>query len=308
MASHGELDRSSVEAFRADGHLLVRGLLSRREAEAGRRAAERVTEQLCAEAMAAGGPQADPVDGHDEPPPPPMEYLPVVSIWQKDETLRELVCSPRLASLAAQLLGVEGVRLYHDQLFVKPPGAPVTSWHQDQVFWPLDTTPVLEEGAVSMLRIWVTLTDLPADGASLRFITGSHATGPFGELRAGHPERVTSATVDGRELPVKDYGPLQAGDATIHAGYMVHGAGANNADDTRYGMAVAYLPDGARVAEPRTDVQEQSLDLWLSGRRPGEVVDAASNPLLWPVPDRSQPTGPLGLRPWRRSARRAVTA
>ena len=39
-----------------------------------------------------------------------------------------LVSSPRLASLAADALGVQTVRLYHDSVFVKEPGDVCVQW------------------------------------------------------------------------------------------------------------------------------------------------------------------------------------
>ncbi|MEM9514691.1 MAG: phytanoyl-CoA dioxygenase family protein [Actinomycetota bacterium] len=44
-----------------------------------------------------------------------------------------------LASVAAELLGVEAVRVYHDQALVNRAGGGRTPWHQDQWYWPLDT-------------------------------------------------------------------------------------------------------------------------------------------------------------------------
>ena len=42
-------------------------------------------------------------------------FLQVTNLWRTDERAREFVFGKRLASIAAQLLGVERVRLYHDQ-------------------------------------------------------------------------------------------------------------------------------------------------------------------------------------------------
>src|SRR3954468_16523334 len=39
-------------------------------------------------------------------------FLQVMNIWQKDEVVREFTFSKRLARIAAELLGVRGVRMY----------------------------------------------------------------------------------------------------------------------------------------------------------------------------------------------------
>ena len=52
---------------------------------------------------------------------------------------RSFVLARRLARIAAELLGVHGVRLYHDQALYKEAGGGITPWHADQYYWPLST-------------------------------------------------------------------------------------------------------------------------------------------------------------------------
>ena len=42
-------------------------------------------------------------------------FLQVMNLWEESDAVREFVFGKRLASLAAALMEVEGVRLYHDQ-------------------------------------------------------------------------------------------------------------------------------------------------------------------------------------------------
>jgi hypothetical protein len=56
--------------------------------------------------------------------------------------LRELVFHPRITALCAQLLRVQKLRLWHDQVFAKPPHHPgVVPWHQDYSYWTRTTPP-----------------------------------------------------------------------------------------------------------------------------------------------------------------------
>src|ERR1044072_6512851 len=61
-------------------------------------------------------------------------FLQVTNLWQHDDLVRQLVFSRRLAQTAAELLGVNGVRLYHDQALHKQPGGGITPWHPDQYY------------------------------------------------------------------------------------------------------------------------------------------------------------------------------
>jgi ectoine hydroxylase-related dioxygenase (phytanoyl-CoA dioxygenase family) len=173
----------------------------------------------------------------------------------------------------------------YDQLFAKQPGAICTVWHQDQVYLPIDTSDVIDEGRVGMARGWVSLTALPADVGGLHFVDGSHRLGPIDarDMQVGLPGSGDTAMVNGRELSITDYGAFDAGDATLHAGYTLHAARSNPSGRTRYGVAVVYVPDGARVAEPADEQQELAIALHTPGRRAGDPIDTPANPILWPA-------------------------
>jgi hypothetical protein len=60
-----------------------------------------------------------------------LPFLQAFNCWRHFPAVDALVRSPRLAATAAQLLGVERVRLYQDSLFLKRPGDGPTRWHSD---------------------------------------------------------------------------------------------------------------------------------------------------------------------------------
>ena len=59
-------------------------------------------------------------------------FLQVMNIWTQSEPVKAIVFSKRLAKIAADLMKVSGVRLYHDQALYKEPGGGHTPWHADQ--------------------------------------------------------------------------------------------------------------------------------------------------------------------------------
>ena len=59
-------------------------------------------------------------------------FLQIMNIWRNSDLVKQIVFSKRLAKIAADLLEVEGVRLYHDQALYKEPGGGHTPWHADQ--------------------------------------------------------------------------------------------------------------------------------------------------------------------------------
>ena len=56
-------------------------------------------------------------------------FIQVGDIWKKDPAVAGFTLAPRFARIAAELLGVTAVRLYHDQALFKEPGGGPTPWH-----------------------------------------------------------------------------------------------------------------------------------------------------------------------------------
>jgi hypothetical protein len=59
-------------------------------------------------------------------------FLQVMNLWEESARVREFVFGRRLAGLAAALLQVDGVRLYHDQSLYKEPRGGISPAHADQ--------------------------------------------------------------------------------------------------------------------------------------------------------------------------------
>ena len=260
-----EVPGGSAERFRQDGHICLRGLADPTEVAAVRPVIERL--------VGAHTKESKPVGKRDTYG---AAFLQVGDLWRHDEAVRAFVHAPRFASAAAALLGVNGVRLYHDQALFKEPQGGHTPWHQDQYYWPLDTT--------NTVTMWMPLSDVREEVGSMVFVTGSHLLGDVG---SGHISDRSQAEIDRliqkRRLVTDTHGALRVGDATFHTGWTLHSAAPNPTRVMRPVMTVIYVEDGARVAEPTGPAQEFDRMTWLGGRMPGELVDSDQNPHLWPT-------------------------
>ncbi|HLK98134.1 MAG TPA: phytanoyl-CoA dioxygenase family protein, partial [Hymenobacter sp.] len=92
-------------------------------------------------------------------------FLQIMNLWQEDEQAKEFVFSTRLAKIAADLMGVQGVRLYHDQALYKEPSGGITPWHADQFYWPL--------ASPHTVTVWIPLQETPMEMGPLAFAEGS---------------------------------------------------------------------------------------------------------------------------------------
>jgi ectoine hydroxylase-related dioxygenase (phytanoyl-CoA dioxygenase family) len=199
-------------------------------------------------------------------------FLQMFNLWEHDEAAARFVLAARFGRVAAELMGVDGVRLYHDQALVKEAGGGHTPWHQDQGYWPLDT--------IDTITMWMALDDIEPDVGSMTFASGSHRLGDVaGGAISDESHDVVADMVTRRGLPTRTHGAMSAGDATFHAGWTLHSAGPNPTDHDRPAMTVIYVADGTRITHP-TDQQRFDLH-WLGGNEPGELVDSPMNPLIW---------------------------
>lgn len=256
------LDPAAVDHFAAHGHAVVRGLASPDEAAAYHPIIE-----------AAAVAHAWNKDQIAEPGSYSRMFLQSFNLWRVDERIARFTLARRFAGVAAALLGVERVRLYHDQALCKGPGGGRTPWHQDHYYWPLDTD--------RTITMWMPLIDLPEDVGSMTFADGSHLLGDLGGAGIGkETDRLLAGIVDERGIPTTTHGAMAAGDATFHHGWTVHSAGRNPGDRLRTVMTVIYYADGARVLPEVTPAQEVDRTAWLGGRPLGEPADHELNPVL----------------------------
>ncbi len=199
-------------------------------------------------------------------------FTQVTNLWRFNETVKQFVFGKRFARIAADLMGVERVRLYHDQALFKPPGGKRTPWHQDQYYWPLETH--------NTITMWMPLVDVPAEMGAMSFAAGSHRDGSIGHIAiSDESHAVISRIIEEKGYRVEGYS-LKAGDATFHSGYTLHSAHPNNGTYPREVMTMIYYEDGARVAPFDNEHRKVDRDVFLPGKEPGELAATELNPLL----------------------------
>jgi ectoine hydroxylase-related dioxygenase (phytanoyl-CoA dioxygenase family) len=252
-----------LREYRERGHTVVRGLAS-------------------PEAVAAYRPallRAAPKGRYDHRPLAERDtygkaFIQMFNLWTHDEEARAFVFARRFAGVAAALMGVEAVRLYHDQALFKEPGGGATPWHQDQFYWPLDT-----EHTITM---WMPLVPVTPEMGPMEFASGSHHLGSLGDFAIGdESQQAFDAEVERRGLTVRGYGRFSPGDASFHAGWTLHRAPVNRSTRMREVMTVIYFADGTRVGALDHPSRRFDRDVWLPGCEPGEPAASRLNPVLY---------------------------
>lgn len=200
-------------------------------------------------------------------------FLQIMNLWTKSEVVREFVFSRKLAGIAAELMGVAGVRLYHDQALYKEPGGGVTPWHADQFYWPLSTG--------NTCTAWIPLQAIPQEMGPLAFSATSHRCRVGRDLEiSDESEKKISKQLLETGLPLEE-SPFDLGEVSYHSGWTFHRAGPNTSSDPRKVMTIIYMEDGIRLAPPASKAQQNDWDTWMPGAKIGEVVDTKLNPVLY---------------------------
>lgn len=259
-------DPAVRENFARDGHVVIRALASPAEVAAYRPLIREVVTSVSERRRNAGS-----VSGYAS------FFTQVTNLWRLHDGVLRFVIGRRFAQVAAKLLGVRAVRLYHDQALFKPPAGPGTPWHQDQVYWPLATT--------RTVTMWMPLMDLTRAMGTMVFASGSHRDGPLTGLAiSGDSDAFFSGLVRERGFALTSY-DLAAGDATFHTGWTAHATHPNSSAVEREVMTVIYYEDGATIMEPDSPMRRTDLEAFHPGQRPGERAASALNPLLYVAPE-----------------------
>lgn len=188
------------------------------------------------------------------------------------EPFRALMFSERMGRNAERLINrrrltdVQVPLRYRADHFVhRPPGgAHGTPYHQDSV----------EHGSdrAGELQFWLALDEVTPEMGAMRFLSGVHRAGPLGAVLRDERDLLQQYP---KLLDLYEMSPpfhYQPGDATVHHGYMVHGAPPNTSDRARWCYIFSYTPADTRWPHGVTKN-------WGSEKVP---LDGARNPIVYP--------------------------
>ncbi len=263
LSSDYSLTEDQIAAYRKNGHVYLPGVLNSEELAAYR--------PVIVDAADRYNTQTLPIEERDTYG---KAFLQIMNLWTQDEAVARFTLARRMGKIAADLMGVDGVRVYHDQALFKEPGGGPTPWHQDQFYWPLETN--------NTITLWMPLVDIPAEVGSMNFGSGSQTVGYLGDLPiSDKSDEELKKFIAQRGLSVDSYGALKAGDATFHSGWTLHGAKGNPTPNMREVMTVIYFADNVHIAKPKNPNQEMDLKSWFPGLKAGDLAASKLNPLVY---------------------------
>jgi ectoine hydroxylase-related dioxygenase (phytanoyl-CoA dioxygenase family) len=200
-------------------------------------------------------------------------FLQIMNIWRNSEAVKQIVFSKRLGQIAADLLEVSGVRLYHDQALYKEPSGGHTPWHADQYYWPL--------ASPKTVTAWIPLQETPLEFGPLEFSASSF------KLTDGRDKAISDESQELLEQLLKSSGfthsvaPFSLGEVSFHTGWLYHRAGPNLTDKMRKVMTMIYMDKDMTLKAPENKNQQADWDTWCPGVQVGALVDSPLNPVIY---------------------------
>ncbi len=265
------LDENQVEYYRTNGFVVIDDFLSAEELEHWRETVIYAVARRNGRKMPGKNLKTGEADGINEDAAYYGKVFDqLLNLWQTDEGVKELMLDDRIGKMAADLAGVEGIRIWHDQALFKRPWANPTSWHLDTPFWSFSDR--------KALSIWVALDDATLENGCLFFIPGSCHETTFENKGIGknmdsifevYPQFLRTNAVKA---------PMKAGSCSFHNGLTIHGANANMTSGFRRAMTCAYMPDGNTFNGTANILPEEYLKT-LSLEDP--LNNDAQNPLIY---------------------------
>ncbi|MFS0836941.1 phytanoyl-CoA dioxygenase family protein [Paenibacillus sp. 1P03SA] len=252
------LTDEQISRYRRDGHAYLEKVCSAEEVKAYRRAVTEIYSSFTA----------------DSYPPDEREFYgverafpTVMNMWERSSKVRAFTFARRFARIAADLMGVDRLRLYHDSAIFLEPGGGAIPWHQDSPY-------MLQMDPDMTMTMWMPLVDLPAELGSMRFMSGSH------ELPS---DKGTNLLLQAyrKGLAEVHYGAMPAGDATFHSGLTLHYAAANRTPIVREVATIIYVADNLRIVEPDTEARAYHLRRIFPGMKPGDTAVSPWTPLVF---------------------------
>lgn len=189
----------------------------------------------------------------------------VINLWEYNKKIQEFIFSKRLAKVAADLMGVDAVRIYHDSaLFTSPNSSEGTPWHIDKKFQMVETD--------HTITLWMPLIDLPSSIGSMKFLDKNEEV---------MNENISFMDLMRKNYKITSYPPLKAGDATFHSGWTLHYAPNNTSNVTREIITIIYYAANSKLRNPITESDRTHKQRLFSNIKPGDVAASKLNPILY---------------------------
>jgi phytanoyl-CoA hydroxylase len=265
-----QLSVEQIESYRSNGFVVIDDFLDAGELETWRTTLDQAIVSRNGKRFHDDTVMADEFSADEQTEFYDKVFDQLVNLWQTDQAMAKLILDPRIGRMAAELAGVDGVRVWHDQALIKRPYANPTAFHLDVPYWSFTSR--------DAISIWVALDDATEANGCLYFFPGSHLETRTDNVKIGqNVGAIFDVYPQFADRPAAS-GAMTAGSCSFHNGLTIHGAGANMTNGLRRAMTCAFMPDGAVFNGQQNVLSDAQVAVLRVGDR---LDDPAQNPLVY---------------------------
>lgn len=206
-------------------------------------------------------------------------FLSLEMAWLNNPLIKAYVLSERIGKICAELLNVNSVRLYHDNILSKEPGCGRTPWHYDDHHFPLATD--------NVVTAWIPAQPIPIEMGPLSFAKPLSVCElvkdiEFNKFDTSYDRKISQIFKE-NNVSIED-GAFDIGEVSFHHNRSFHTAASNKTIQSRVVLASTYFADGARVVDEPTMVSGD-WEKFIPGACPGDIAASKLNPICWQAKD-----------------------
>lgn len=169
-----------------------------------------------------------------------------------DPVVREFARHPKMLEIVRGLIGPR-IKVFRDQMLLKPPGGQAKPVHQDQSYFRVQPVDAL-------VTAWVTIDPATEENGCMIYVPGSHRYGIFEidndpERPVHHIPRAGEIELQGETLC-----PVPTGSVIFHHGCTLHRSAINRTQTWRRAVIFHYATSEARSEHTRLN-EEVSLEI-----------------------------------------------
>jgi phytanoyl-CoA hydroxylase len=243
---------TTKQFYDANGYAVVERLFTRQElATVVSRLDEMLADPSRASAGVLIGRESDTCADKSKPPPPDDPIRKFTYTVRYDPVFQSSARSPKLLELVRALIGPR-VKVFTDQMLLKPPGGQDKPTHQDQSYFRM-------QPADSLVTAWIALDDATLENGCMKYVPTSHRVGLLEmEHEAGRPVHHNPMTSH-LKLPPEVSCPVPAGSVIFHHPLTLHRSDVNRTRTWRRALVMHFA-----TVEGRSEIEELNREMSLA--------------------------------------------
>jgi len=168
------------------------------------------------------------------------------NVWKSNYSFAQLILSKKIAKLATELTGWNGIRLNQDSLFCVPPNTGGVTMHQDEVYqdWHVPG---------KIFTAWIPLMDVNEKNSAIQYIAGSHKQKdmhkPLKTFFGGKDYKYSLNYLKNFKKTSMITIKAKTGALVFHHGRMWHGSGLNRSTNNRISISIHFMPSNSKFSE-----------------------------------------------------------